>query len=211
MPAVDLTGKVFNRLTVIRRSGTKRRYAVWECQCSCGAVTHVRSDHLFSRRTQSCGCYNYDKGKTHGMSRSRVSGKAHPIYNSWQQMLARCKHVSNPAYAYYGGRGITVCDRWSTFEVFKQDMEPTWFSGASIERVDNNEGYCPENCKWATVREQSVNKRSNILVEYKGRVQCLKYWCDELGLKYATVQGRIKRGWTPEEAFTVSVHKNLTE
>lgn len=211
MSAVDLTGRVFNRLTVIRRSGTKRRYAVWECQCSCGAVTHVRSDQLFSGRSQSCGCYNYDKGKIHGMSRSRVSGKAHPMYNSWQSMKARCSRSDNPRYKDYGCRGIEVCDRWLLFENFRRDMEPTWFSGASIERVDNNKGYCPENCRWATDREQSGNKRSNILVEYKGRVQCLKYWCEELGLNYGTVYSRIKRGWIPERAFTVSAQKNLTE
>ena len=104
-----------------------------------------------------------------------------------------------------------MCERWKRFELFWEDMGSNWYLGASIERIDNDKGYCPENCRWATVVEQNKNRRNTIHVQYEGRTQCLLDWCRELGLVYSTVYRWVKSGMDPLEAITVSVQKKLTK
>lgn len=135
-----------------------------------------------------------------------IGHKPTPEYRAWAQMMTRCNNPNADKYAYYGGRGIKVCDRWQKFENFLADMGVKPSKGHSVERKNNDGDYCPENCRWATKKEQSSNRRSNTLVTYQGRTQTLKQWAEEIGMKYATLHARISiRGWSVERSFTEPV------
>lgn len=134
------------------------------------------------------------------MKRREYHGKCGTkVYRAWEALRNRCENPNNRAYADYGGRGITVCERWSKFANFLHDMgEP--LPGQSIDRIDNDKGYGPENCRWASRKEQNRNKRSLHLITAGGRTQLLSQWAEELGVTHRAILGRIKTGWSEEEA-----------
>jgi hypothetical protein len=173
---------------VNRSKSRDRQYLV---ACDCGE-RKVMSWSNLSRETKgpkSCGCLK----TKHGKWKTRA-------YTSWSGMMKRCYSESTKHYSRYGGRGITVCERWHTFENFIADMgEPN--DGFSIERIDNNAGYSPENCKWATTAEQARNRRSTVIIEHDGLRMCLQDWADHVGLPVARVRARIKIGWTHDQAL----------
>lgn len=205
----DLTGQTFGRLTVVSLAENEegRKGVYWVCRCECNEVCTVRGDHMVRGRTRSCGCLNREvaarRQLTHGLSKTDE-------YGIWWKMIRRCQDPRDNAYHHYGGRGITVCDRWrNSFEAFLEDMGPRPSLKHSIERVDNNKGYCPENCEWATQWVQSRNRRTNVLVEYKGQIKPLCDWCELLGLYVGSVRSRFRRGWSIEEAFTTPTENRL--
>ena len=117
-------------------------------------------------------------------------------------MQRRCNNPKSSRYADYGGRGITVCDRWQDVALFHKDMSAGYVDGLTLDRIDNEKGYSPENCRWATAHQQMRNRRSNIKVTIGGRTQILKDWCKELGINYHSAYNRItKMGWEPEQAL----------
>lgn len=157
---LDLTGQNFGRLNAIRPIGMVRGSGVeWLCLCECGGHVHVVAKSLRSGHTRSCGCLHTEsvrRPRTHG-------GSGTQAHSSWQNMIARCTHPSNPAYEHYQKRGITVCDRWRSFENFLADMgeRPGGFREYTLERVDNDRGYEPGNCEWATWSVQAKNRTDN--------------------------------------------------
>lgn len=141
------------------------------------------------------------------ISRAHVAGsKFHGERNVWKGMLARCQNPNSPAYKNYGGRGIKVCERWQSFRCFLDDMGPRP-KGLFIERINNDLGYCPSNCKWATRHEQSRNRRNNCVIGFNGKYQCLVDWAEETGINRNVIAGRLNRGWTPENALTEPLTK----
>jgi hypothetical protein len=192
-------GDKFGRLTVI--SLHRKRRLIATCQCDCGGSTTIDACSVTSGNTSSCGCLRLDRLrkalKTHGESAGT------PEYKSWQQMLGRCYTPTNAKYKNYGARGIAVCGEWrDCFESFLADMGRKPSNKHTLDRIDNDGNYEPSNCRWATNREQSRNRRSNLLIEYKGRTQTLAGWIEELRLNDSMVRARIMRGIPPETAFT---------
>lgn len=148
----DLSGETFGSLIVIKRDGTHpgTRKPMWLCQCNCGARCHVVGTALTTNHTQSCGC-SRTRPRLHGQRKSRA-------YNTWANMHQRCRNPKHPRYADWGGRGITVCERWHSFKEFYADMgDPP--PGMTIDRKNNDGHYEPDNCRWATVETQNRNKQ----------------------------------------------------
>lgn len=204
---IDLTGQRFGRLTVVARDYTDRnRNIYWKCQCDCGNECSVRGSHLKSGQTRSCGCLNAEvasKGnKVHGLSSSR-------LYNIWVNMRQRCYNPKNRAYDRYGGRGITVCDEWKdNFQTFYSwAISNGYDPDLSIDRIDNDRGYSPENCRWATSSEQARNRRSDHLITFQGETRTMVEWVEEMKIPINILSLRIVRyNWPVERALTEPVH-----
>lgn len=159
---INLTGNKYGRLTVVEYTGTKMRKALWKCICECGNTTYVRSHKLKDGNTRSCGClrtelllsYTPDRGKTHGESDTR-------LYRTWSAMKQRCFNPNLPIYKYYGGRGITVCDEWKDDFVAFRDwaLANGYDDTLTIDRIDNDGDYCPQNCQFLTRSENAAKQR----------------------------------------------------
>lgn len=204
----DVTGQKFGRLTALRRTGTKSNNAIWECVCECGVVKEYRLNQLKAGKTRSCGCLQIEltieRSTTHGHSKREDTTDT---YGIWCKIKNRCFSPNNSAYKNYGGRGITMCDRWKdSFENFLEDMGERPSKNHSIDRVDNEKGYEPGNCKWVTRAEQSRNTRRNVWVEFNGQNKTICDWADDLGINRSTLVYRIvKAGWEVEKAFTTPI------
>lgn len=200
---LPLEGLRFGRLVVIARAKKQAIKPYWKCQCDCGRVVSVLGDSLRSARTRSCGCLSAEtvteRSTRHGhANRGHLSDE----YNTWMNMKQRCCNPSNHGYQLYGARGITVCDRWlASFDDFLADMGPKPFRNASIDRTDNNGPYAPENCRWATPRQQSTNRRKTLHVQYNGRTMPLIDLAEQEKVPYRSLWRRIRyKHQTPEEA-----------
>lgn len=205
--AYEIVGLKFGRLTVLEKTGRMvSRHALYRCQCDCGNEALATSRNLRkSHGTRSCGCWKVEsiqrRSTKHG--NARVSGPTRE-YRAWASMVQRCYDPAWHRYRDYGARGITVCDRWRLakgFEHFLADMGQCR-AGLQLERIDNHGHYEPSNCRWATIREQQRNKRTNFLVTLNGETKPLVAWCEERGLNYFTVWSRIRvLGWIVERAL----------
>lgn len=189
--ATDRAGHRYGALTVLT-SFQHNGKTHWNCRCDCGNEISVVARKLTNMTT--CGCNIPGVNVKHDLSFD-------PLYRIWAGMKTRCYRKSNPAYHSYGGRGIKICDRWLEFLNFYNDMHPTYVEGLSIDRIDVNGDYSPENCRWATQKEQANNQRKNIRIELNGKNQTVAQWCDELGIPRHRVYSRLKLGWTPEDAL----------
>lgn len=180
---------------------------MWRCKCDCGNFKNVDGKHLRSGATKSCGCIlkemMSEKKTTHGLSSSR-------LYRIWSAMVNRCKNENTPCYCRYGGRGISVCEEWKVFESFAKwafsagyDLNSSY---QTIDRIDVNKGYCPDNCRWATLQEQANNTRSNHCLEFNGEIHSMADWARISGIPYTTLRNRINvLRWPVERALTEPV------
>lgn len=201
----ELAGHRFGRLVVIRQvaKSINHRGRKWECLCDCGKTKTVFTTYLTSGGAKSCGCLqvaaHQERFTSHGQTGTQV-------HRAWVRIRQRCANPKHQNWADYGGRGILVCDRWlNSFQAFLEDMgHPP--PGATIDRIDNNGPYAPENCRWATRKEQCRNLRSNVLLTFRGDTKTLAEWAEVLEMNSATISSRIKkRGWSIERAFTTPV------
>lgn len=193
----DLSGRVFGRLTAITPVDARREgKVVWRCRCSCGTVVEVISTRLTSGINKSCGCLRKEGNqRTHG-------GRHTPEYSVWRGMRSRCNNPRASHFADYGGRGISVCARWNSFETFLADMGARPSPAHSIDRINNSLGYSPENCRWATIKQQQRNRRSNLLITVGGVSATFAEHCEGTGVKYATAHRRLKQGASIEVAIS---------
>lgn len=196
-------GDKFDRLVVLNREvNGKGRRNRWRCRCACGNVIICGGQDLRVGKTRSCGCLSRERciarSTKHGMRHTRT-------YRIYYGMLGRCRDEHNPAWPNYGGRGITVCQRWlADFRNFVEDMGECP-EGLTLERRDNSQGYSPENCYWATRLEQNYNKRNNRLITIGGITKCLSAWARDVGIYYRTIHTRLKLGWSEEAAVMTPV------
>ena len=197
----DLTGKRFGRLIVTGRAPNRNHMVLWYCVCDCGSERTNYSQCLKQGRIRSCGCLSADmtgdRFRKHGAHGS-------PEYRIWNSMRQRCGNPNNDHYAAYGGRGITVCKRWTKFENFFADMGKRP-EGCSIDRIRNSGNYSPSNCRWATRKQQQRNRRTNRIVAFREEHRCLADWCERLQLPYHRTQQRLDLGWSVTRAFTEKV------
>lgn len=193
----NLIDKKYGRLTVRAFSHKRGHKSYWWCECKCGNMKQVRSDSLKSGTIQSCGCLKSEQDKVnlsqlgHGDARK---GKVSKEYTTWQSMLQRCYCTTNERYQDWGGRGIKVCDRWHEFANFLADMGRRPTPKHSLNRIDNDKDYCPDNCEWTTNIVQSRNRRSNVFLTHNAITKTAKEWSVELNINLATILNRKKLG-----------------
>lgn len=208
MPVIDLIGQIFGRLTVVGKAEKRQGTQFWNCLCECGTTRTIRTHSLVTGHTRSCGCLNrecaakriYAQRFTHGMGNT-------PEHASWSGMIQRCTNPNCHKYRIYGARGIVVDPRWREFTVFYRDMGSKPSPDHSIERIDNDGPYSPENCRWATPKEQAINTRNNRIVEFNGQQMTLVEAIRQSGINPLTVEARLyKQRWTLERALMTPAH-----
>lgn len=204
MELKDITGKKFWNLTVIEKAGKQGKKIMWKCQCDCGETIVAAGCNIKSGKIKSCGCRRKRKSRErlskHGLSGTR-------IHNVWDSMRQRCTNPKNPGYQNYGGRGIQVCKEWDDFESFYNwAMAHGYTDELTIDRIDVNGNYCPENCRWTTYKVQANNTRTNTWLECRGERHTVAEWSDLTGIKQSTILVRIKKyGWSIEQALFTPV------
>lgn len=196
-PRSQLSGQRFGLYTAVSYFGEGK----WICQCDCGKTSNVVTSNLLRGQSKSCGCrkpeVSRQKMLRHGLADSR-------IHRSWMSMRQRCLNPNDRAYKNYGGRGISIADRWNSFENFMQDMG-MMPDGYELDRIDVNGNYEPKNCRWADLKTQANNKRNNRWLELNGISKTLTQWCDSTGVTKSAAQKRLALGWSVEKTFTTPV------
>lgn len=199
----NLTGLRFGKLLVVgllgkRRYGGSRNSYLWSCVCDCGKISVVEGGNL-SSNTRSCGCLIGKSSISHGMSQSCEFG-------CWNSMIQRCTNPKSHNWRRYGGRGIKVCDRWMrSFKSFFNDMGNKPSRRHSIERLNNNGDYEPNNCVWDTGKPQCRNRANNVLLTLNGRTLCIAEWSEKITVRCSILYGRKRRGWSDEKILTEPV------
>ena len=202
----DLSGKKFGRLTAIETVGVNsHRERLWKCLCECGNETTVNSYALVSGHTKSCGCFSVDTARErntkHGERRSR-------LYRIYSNMMLRCYNKNNDNYRYYGGKGVKVCDEWrgenGSTNFCKWAKKNGYQIHLTLDRIDSNGNYSPDNCRWVTIKQQQNNKSNNVHYNLNGTIKTKAEWADYFGVKYSTFQTMIKRFGFDETVKKVS-------
>lgn len=194
----DLTGQKFGRLTVLRQAPDKIKPSgahskMWECKCDCGNIKIISRSSLVSGDTVSCGCYHkehaHDYGKKHGPTNTK-------LYTKWSGIVQRCTNPNAIHYDMYGGRGITICDEWRNdfYSFYSWSIENGYKDGLTIDRIDNNKGYYPENCRWTDLETQANNTRRNHYITYNNETKTLTQWARLLNVNVETLRYRVNHG-----------------
>ncbi|MDD3229598.1 MAG: hypothetical protein PHE09_10320 [Oscillospiraceae bacterium] len=212
--AHDITGNRYGSLVALSRVENRGKDTAWLCLCDCGNKTVVKTPNLKNGHTKSCGCLkektSYRNNIKHGLSQN--NGHIAKLYKLWSGIKDRCLNINNPHYKEYGGRGILICEDWvSDYEAFhKWAVSNGYKECLSIDRVNNNKGYSPDNCRFVTMTEQNRNKRNNITVEYRGRKMVLSELSEICGVNYKTLYKRVMSGWSVKDAAERPV-RNMVE
>lgn len=204
----NLIGQKFNRLTVIGEARTSRGEAAWECKCECGNTTVSVGHALKNGRTSSCGCYMIEVARKHGYANRKHGCKGTRVYKSHDSMKQRCLNPDHKSYPKYGGRGITICERWLKFEAFLEDMgHPP--EKHSLDRIEVDGNYEPSNCRWADAYTQQRNKRDNHLLTAFGETKCAIAWLEDPRCRCnrASLYKRIQNKWNDIDAITTPMKK----
>ena len=193
-------GRIYGRYTVLgiyKKPDSYPKYALVQCSCD-SPPRYVMVGLIKNGAAKSCGCYHKERVTKHGAWGT-------PLFAVWKGMIDRCTNTKNKRYPRYGGRGISVCERWLQFHNFNEDMSPSFVVGLTLDRVDNNGDYEPSNCKWSTRSQQNRNYSRNNLITFNGETMCIADWSIKLGIKYGTLWGRLQEGWTIERALSTPV------
>lgn len=211
----DRIGERFGRLVITRfvkvaRKGNCWNY-IWECKCDCGNTIEVQYSNLYNGSTKSCGCLKrertIERSTKHGLSGGH--GNYTPLYRTWLNMRRRCYSKNCKDYHHYGGRGIKVCKEWDDYAAFHDwAINNGYAEHLTLERIDNDGDYCPENCRWATRKEQARNTRQNRYITFNDKTKTIAEWAEYLGISSTSLRQRLHRGWPIERALTVPVIKN---
>lgn len=191
----DLTGQRFHRLTVKERTlNNSYGKTQWICTCDCGQEITAVTGHLVSGNTKSCGCQRVDSARENGLNRTTHGMTRSPEYKAWQSMKDRCYNPDSSGYENYGGRGITVCDRWKdSFETFYADMGPRPSPEHSIDREKVDGRYEPDNCRWTTIDIQNSNKRTNVFYDFMGEKLTIHEIARRTNIPAPTLKSRVER------------------
>lgn len=206
----DKSGQRYGRLTVIRRTENSK-HPKWECVCDCGNIKSIYQSNLISGDAKSCGCYSLEEkiknNTTHGLSKTR-------LFRIYQGMKNRCYNQNIKGYKDYGAKGIIICKDWldDFVSFYNWSLKNSYADNLTIDRINTNGNYEPNNCRWATMKEQENNRTNNHLITFQNKTQTLSQWADEIKMDMNRLYSRIvKLGWSVEKAITtpVSTHKKL--
>lgn len=210
----DLTGMRFGRLVVIEFAYVKitpcSRKAMWRCKCDCGNEKIIRGSSLTGGISKSCGCLAKEVASK---KQTKHSGFGTRLYNVWDSMRQRCNNPKNKAYHNYGGRGVKICEEWNDYLKFKEWAYANGYDEmaekgvCTLDRINNDGPYSPDNCRWCSMKQQSRNKRDTIIIDYQGETHSLKEWAEITGIQYATLWRRYSNGSSPEEILTTKKAK----
>jgi len=191
MKIKDISGQKFERLLVVSFVERANKQSIFLCKCDCGNYIKTSSNALKTGHNKSCGCLNIElikkRSTTHGLSK-------HPLFSTWCDMKNRCYYKKHNRYNNYGGKGIIVCDEWHTFINFYNWAIQFWKENLSIDRIDNLKNYEPNNCRFATIKEQNRNRTSCVKITHNGKTMSIVEWSEYLNIPYETLRARIKRG-----------------
>lgn len=210
----ELVGRRSGRLVIVKTAGkASNRARLVECICDCGNKTICRWDGFQQGKTKSCGCLNREQQRKNGLKTIHIAIQSkvthnltnHPLYNTFKRMKRRCLNPKDKNYASYGGRGIAICKEWlNDVSLFVEwSTKNGWKRGLSIDRIDNDGNYTPENCRWVDQKTQCNNTRRTKFLVFKGRRQSITQWAEEFNLDPSNVGRRLKNGWTIEEALNL--------
>lgn len=202
MKRLDLTNRKFGKLLVIRKAKNQKHKTMWECKCDCGKITFVTTSNLTCNKIKSCGCLKNEKL----IQRNSLHKQRHTnLYEVWKTMKQRCYNPKNLSYKNYGGRGIFVCDDWKNnfISFYNWSISNGYVKGLTIDRIDNNGNYCPENCRWVDRVLQANNTRFNKHITINGKDDTLSNWLKYYNITRNKYYNRIKKGFSEQEALTI--------
>ncbi len=189
----DISNQKFGRLTALRPNGkTKAGKMLWLCQCECGNLVTISGVSLRNGNTRSCGCVVKEKLQQRNTRHGKCGTRLYRIYRG---MVQRCNDPKQKCFAQYGGKGIAICDEWREYSAFEKWAFANGYApNLTIDRIDNNGDYCPQNCRWVDSFMQAHNKSNNRMITYNGKTQTISEWARELGVAAGTIRYRLKKG-----------------